>query len=79
MQHVQKFETLGGQRLPVVPLQVTTVRPSLWERVKTWTTATLTPETVTEALLSMATIALMGWHLFGLYFALERYTIIPLP
>ncbi len=79
MQNVQKFEPLIRQQSPVAPLRVTTFRPSVWERAKTWAKETFTQETVAEVILSTATVALMGWYLIELYFALEHYTIIPLP
>ncbi|HJY83271.1 MAG TPA: hypothetical protein VKK81_19580 [Candidatus Binatia bacterium] len=79
MQHVQKLGPLTGQRPSVAPLRVTTVRPSVWERVRAWAERTLTSETVAEIVLATVTISLTGSLLFSLYRALENYTIIPLP
>ncbi len=79
MQHVQQIETLTGQRSPVAPLRVTTVQPSLWQRIQTQMKETGMAETLAEVILATATFSLVGGLLFGLYRALESYTIIPLP
>ena len=79
MQNVQKIGALTGQRPSVAPLRVTTVRPSVWARVRVWTERTLTSETVAEIVLATATFSLTGTLLFSLYRALENYTIIPMP
>ena len=79
MQNVQKLEPLTRQQPPVAPLRVTTLRPSVWERVRAWARRTLTEETVAEAALMTATVSLMVWLFVGLARALEHYTIIPLP
>ena len=79
MQHVQQIETLAGQRSPITPLRVTTVQPSLWQQIQTRMKESGMAETVTEAILATATFSLVGGLLFGLYRALEQYTIIPLP
>jgi hypothetical protein len=79
MQTVQKLEPLGGQKPLVTPLRVTTLRPSVWERVRAWARRTLTAETVAETALVIANIALMVWLFVGLARALENYTIILWP
>jgi hypothetical protein len=79
MQHVQKIEPLAGQKPPLAPLRVTTVRPSVWERTRAWAQRTFTEETVTEITLVIASISLLIWFFVGLARALENYTIIPLP
>ena len=79
MQHVQQIETLAGQRSPLTPLRVTTVQPSLRQRMQTRIKESGMAETVTEAILATSTFSLVGGLLFGLYRALEHYTIIPLP
>ncbi len=79
MQHVRKFEALVEQQPSVAPLRVTTVRPSVWERVRAWARRTLTEETVTEVALGTFTISLLVWLFVGLQHALENYTIIPWP
>jgi hypothetical protein len=79
MQHVQKINPLAGQHTPLAPLRVTTVQPSAWQRIQTQMKETGVAETVTEAILATATFSLVGGLLFGLYRALESYTVIPLP
>jgi hypothetical protein len=79
MQQVQQLHPLSGQQSAVPSLRVTTVHPSLWERVQTWGKATLSSETVAEIVLGTATVSLMAWYLVGLYYALESYTIMPMP
>ena len=79
MQQVQKLHPLSGQQSGVPSLRVTTVYPSVWERIQTWRKATFSPETVAEIVLGTATLSLMAWYLVGLYYALESYTIIPVP
>jgi hypothetical protein len=79
MQNVQKLGALTGARPAVAPLWVTTVRPSSWERIRGGAERTLTAETVAEFVLVTVTFSLTGSLLFGLYRALESYTVIPLP
>jgi len=79
MQNVQKLGSLTGQRPSVAQLRVTTVRPSVWERIRVWAERTLTAETVAEIVLATVTVSLTGSLLFGLYRALESYTVIPMP
>jgi hypothetical protein len=79
MQNVQKLGSLTGQRPSVAPLRVTTVRPSGWERIRVGAERTLTSETVAEIALVTVPFSLTGSLLFGLYRALESYTIIPMP
>jgi hypothetical protein len=79
MQYVQQIETLAGQHTPLAPLRVTTVQPSLRQQIQTRLKDTSLTETVTEIILATATFSLVGGLLFGLYRALEHYTIIPIP
>ena len=79
MQQVQKMGPLTGPRPSVAPLRVTTMRPSLWERVRAWAERALTSETVAEIVLATVTVSLTESLLFSLYRALETYTIIPMP
>jgi hypothetical protein len=79
MQQVQKLHPLSGQPSIVPSLRVTTVRPSVWERIQAWRKKTLSQETVAEIILGTVTVALMAWYLVGLYYALESYTIMPMP
>ena len=79
MQHVQQIEPLGSQRSPLTPLRVTTVQPSLRQRIRARMKETSLTETITEAILATATFSLVGGLLFSLYRALEHYTVIPLP
>jgi hypothetical protein len=79
MQHVQKIEPLMGPKSPVAPLRVTTVRPSLWERMRAWAEKTLTTEMRAEIVFATATILLAGGLFASLARALAHYTIIPLP
>jgi hypothetical protein len=79
MQNVQKLGALTGERPSVAPLRVTTVRPSGWERIRVAAERTGTSETVAEIVLATVTFSLTGSLLFGLYRALESYTVIPLP
>lgn len=79
MQHVQKINPLAGQHAPLAPFRVTTVQPSLQQRIQTRMKETGIAETVSEAVLATFTFSLVGGMLFSLYRALESYTIIPLP
>lgn len=79
MQHVQKFEPLIGQKPPLAPLRVTTLRPSLWEQAKRWAQRTFTAETLVEIGFASATVFLLVFLLVGLARGLEHYTIIPWP
>jgi len=79
MQHVQQIEPLAGQRPSLAPLRVTTVQPSLRQRIQTRMKETGLAETMTEIVLATATFSLVGGLLFSLYRALEHYTIVPLP
>lgn len=79
MQHAQKMEPLTGHQLPLAPLSVTTIQPSLWERLGTRIKDSAMRETITEIVLATATFSLVGGLLFSLYRALEQYTLIPLP
>lgn len=79
MQHIQKIEPLMGQKSPVAPLRVTTVRPSPWERMRAWAAKTLSAETRAEIAFGTATILLTGGLFVSLARALAHYTIIPWP
>jgi hypothetical protein len=79
MQHVQKFEPAIGQDPSLVPLRVTTLRPSLWKQTKRWAQRTFTTEALIEIGFASATVFLLAVLLVGLARGLERYTIIPWP
>jgi len=67
------------QRTAPVPGRVISLRPSAWERVRTWARSTLTEERIAEPTLVAATLVLLGWLFYCLYHGLQHYTIRPLP
>lgn len=79
MQHVQKLGPTIGQTPPLIPLRVTTLRPSLWEQTKRWTQKTFSAETLVEVGFASATVFLLAILLVSLARGLEHYTIIPWP
>ena len=79
MQHVQKFEPSIGQNPSLIPLRVTTLRPSLGEQAQRWAQRTFTVETLAEVSFAGATVFLLVFLLVGLARGLAHYTIIPWP
>jgi len=79
MQYARKLGPFTEQQPTVAPLRVTTVRPSVRERVRAWAQKTLTEETVAEVIFGTATVFLVTVLFVSFARALAHYTIIPLP
>ncbi len=79
MHSVHNVESLNGQKHSLVPLRVTVVQPSAWERLKAKVDRVLSQAAVAEAVFGAVTVVLTAGIVISLARAVAHYTIIPIP